>query len=760
MSETKRRSPYQGLIPFDEEDAPFFFGREKETRLISANLFATPFTLLYGASGVGKSSVLRAGVAHQFRQRDDLLIVVFSAWQSDPLAGLRAALAEAVTRATGATTLVSESLSLSESLSATALRLNRRVMLILDQFEEYFLYHPQDDAFATQFPRAVTQSGLPASFLISIREDSLAKLDRFEGRIPNLFDNYLRLEHLDRDAARDAIVKPVRQYNREIEDRSEHVRVEPELVDAVIEQVRIGRVFIGETGRGQIARQEKEQVQIETPYLQLVMTRLWDEEMRFASYELRLETLSHLGGAESIVKTHLDAAMNTLSAHEQNVAARVFRYLVTPSGNKIAHALPDLAEYADVSEAELTPLIEKLSSSGIRILHAVAQPHDRPAPPRYEIFHDVLVLPIQDWRARVEHRLRKDQALLAIDTILISHLDPPIALNKMLDQVISQLRIDAADILLLNPVRQTLEYAAGHGFRFKEIERSRLVVGEGHAGLAAFERRIVSIPNMAEARDELERSVLLEKEGFVSYCAVPLIAKGQLKGVLEILNRTTLDANQEWLEFLETLSGQVAIAIDNMQWFGNIQDSLDLTVAYDATIETWSHALDLRDKETEGHTQRVTEMTLRLARTIGMREDQLVHVRQGALLHDIGKMGIPDSILLKPGPLTDEEWELMRKHPLFAYELLSPIEYLRPALDIPYCHHEKWDGTGFPRGLKGEQIPLAARIFAVVDVWDALSSDRPYRRAWQKAKVREHIKALAGTHFDPMVVQKFLEIES
>jgi putative nucleotidyltransferase with HDIG domain len=237
---------------------------------------------------------------------------------------------------------------------------------------------------------------------------------------------------------------------------------------------------------------------------------------------------------------------------------------------------------------------------------------------------------------------------------------------------------------------------------------------------------------------------------------VPLIAKGEIKGVLEIFQRTRLEPDKEWLDFLDTLAGQAAIAIDSVVQFDKVQRSnSELSQAYNATIEGWSHALDLRDKETEGHTQRVTEMTLKLARLIGLSEADLVQVRWGALLHDIGKMGVPDGILLKPGPLTDEEWVLMKKHPTFAYEMLSPIHYLKAALDIPYCHHEKWDGTGYPGGLKGNQIPLAARIFAVVDVWDALVSDRPYRQAWSTEKVREYIQAGAGTHFDPQVVKTF-----
>ena len=184
-----------------------------------------------------------------------------------------------------------------------------------------------------------------------------------------------------------------------------------------------------------------------------------------------------------------------------------------------------------------------------------------------------------------------------------------------------------------------------------------------------------------------------------------------------------------------------------------------LALAYDATIEGWSRAMDLRDKETEGHSQRVTEMTLQLAALLGMGGEDLIHIRRGALLHDIGKMGVPDSILLKPGPLDEEEWRTMKLHPFYALEMLGPIEFLRPALDIPYAHHEKWDGSGYPLGLSGELIPESARIFAVADVWDALRSDRPYRKGWPEARVRTHIESLRGIHFDPRVVAAFLSIQ-
>ncbi len=188
------------------------------------------------------------------------------------------------------------------------------------------------------------------------------------------------------------------------------------------------------------------------------------------------------------------------------------------------------------------------------------------------------------------------------------------------------------------------------------------------------------------------------------------------------------------------------------------QEHLNLLSAYDATIAGWSHAMELRDEETDGHAQRVTELTLVLARAMGMDDDQLVHMRRGALLHDMGKLGVPDSILQKAGALTPEEWKIMRQHPQYAYDMLSAIEYLQPALEIPYCHHEKWDGTGYPRGLQGEQIPLSARIFAIADVWDALTSDRPYRLAWDEEMALNYLHAQSGRHFDPLVVELFCKV--
>ncbi|MBU1182004.1 MAG: PAS domain S-box protein [Proteobacteria bacterium] len=362
---------------------------------------------------------------------------------------------------------------------------------------------------------------------------------------------------------------------------------------------------------------------------------------------------------------------------------------------------------------------------------------------------------------RLKRQFDRLAALRAIDMAITSSFDIRVTFSIFLEQVVACLGVDAADILILNTqMYNRLTFVAGRGFRTDALRHTNLKLGAGYAGMVAQERKTICIHDLQkEPQDLLKKSPQFSNEDFVTYHAVPLIAKGHVKGVLEIFNRTSFEHNQDWLDFLEALAQQAAIAIDNVKLFDDLQKSnIDLLQAYDNTLEGWSNALDLRDKETEGHSQRVTEMTLRLAGKMGIRDSELMHVRRGALLHDIGKMGIPDKILLKPGALNDEEWKIMRKHPVYAYELLYPISYLRPALEIPYSHHEKWDGTGYPSGLKAEYIPLAARIFAIVDVWDALRSERPYRPAWPEEKTIKHIREQSGTHFDPKVVAAFLEL--
>ena len=266
----------------------------------------------------------------------------------------------------------------------------------------------------------------------------------------------------------------------------------------------------------------------------------------------------------------------------------------------------------------------------------------------------------------------------------------------------------------------------------------------------------------------------------VSYAATPLVSHtGEMLGHLAVMDQKPMDADADALRnsVLKIFSSRTAAELERKRSQDEIlrinheleervrertqelsEAHTALEKAYTATIEGWSRALDLRDKETEGHCQRVTEMTLRLARAYGLPEGEMDNIRWGALLHDIGKMGIPDGILLKPGSLTDEEWRVMRRHPEYAFELLEKIDFLRPVLDIPHFHHEKWDGSGYPNGLEGEQIPLSARLFAMVDVWDALRSNRPYRAGWPDSRVWEHINSLAGTHFDPALVELFLQV--
>jgi PAS domain S-box-containing protein len=363
--------------------------------------------------------------------------------------------------------------------------------------------------------------------------------------------------------------------------------------------------------------------------------------------------------------------------------------------------------------------------------------------------------------AQNKQQLERLRSLRRIDRAISGSMDMLVTYDVILDQVTHQLDVDAADILIYDPYTHSLRFGAGRGFETDQIQKIDLPIGEPYAGQVVAERRMIAVPDLAAADDIICDKQTICDEHFVSYYGVPLIAKGRVLGVLEVFHRAAFQVESDWIEFLQTLAGQAAIAINNSELFNNLQRSnTELTLAYDNTLGALAASLELRDHETEGHCRRVTSLTVKLAEKLGMSREELTNVRRGALLHDIGKLGVPDSILLKPGKLTEEEWVIMRKHPVFAYQLLSPISFLRPALAIPYYHHEKWDGTGYPRGLKGEDIPLAARIFAIIDVWDALTSDRPYRKAVQKIEVIQLIREQSGKHFDPEIVDAFIELIS
>jgi HD-GYP domain-containing protein (c-di-GMP phosphodiesterase class II) len=367
----------------------------------------------------------------------------------------------------------------------------------------------------------------------------------------------------------------------------------------------------------------------------------------------------------------------------------------------------------------------------------------------------------RETKIKMERQVQQLSILRSIDLAIASGLDLNLLLSMLLDRVMALMHVDGATVLLLNAKTNLLEFAAGKGFHSNILQYTRLKLGEGCAGRVALEREMIHIPDLTKDKMEFGRSPLFAQENFVAYWGVPLMAKGRVLGVLEMFHRSAHKPDKDLQNFLVMVAGQAAIAIDSSMMFSELQRSnVELSLAYDATIEGLSRALDLRDKETKEHTFRVTDITVKLATRLGIKQSELIHLRRGAILHDIGKVAIPDQILFKPGPLAQDEWEIMRRHPDIAVELLSPVSYLEPAFEIPHWHHEKWDGSGYPDRLRQEEIPFAARLFAVADVYDALTSNRPYRSAWSKWDAIDYIGDQAGTHFDPRIVPEFLDLIS
>jgi WD40 repeat protein len=401
-------SPYKGLAPFEDSDADalLFFGRERESEVIAANLIASRITVLYGPSGVGKSSVLRAGVAHRLRKERDAAVIVFADWIGDPVAAL--------VEAAGGT-----GDSLADALADAADRAGGDLYLILDQFEECFLYHRDGGRFAQQLAEVLRRTGLRVNVLLGMREDALARLDALKGAIPNLLANRLRLERLDRAAGAAAIVGPIKRYN-ELAPADERVEMEPALQEAILDEVTAGRVELGLAGRG-VSLSEDDDGRIEAPYLQLVLERLWEVERSRGSRRLRVATLRELGGAGHIVEDHLERAMAELSPREKGAAAAMYNFLVTPSGTKIAHGVGDLAGYASVDEGEAEQVLRRLTAE--RIVRASST--NGPSSTRYEIFHDVLADAVLAWRTRYaaegalhEAERRRRRALLVATAAL------------------------------------------------------------------------------------------------------------------------------------------------------------------------------------------------------------------------------------------------------------------------------------------------------------------------------------------------------
>jgi len=465
------------------------------------------------------------------------------------------------------------------------------------------------------------------------------------------------------------------------------------------------------------------------------------------------------------LKQLLSHEKGTLTSDPQDIQQSIFEFTNTTFLPKLMAAairkiIPQIARMLGIKSVISVPLMSNGRTLGMLDISSKGNLTEEHLARVRNIAHQMTAIILRKQaETNVKVQLQRITALSEIDRAISSSLDLHLSLEVLLYEVVAQLDVDAACILLLNGSSQSLDYVAGKGFHSLGLRHAQIQIGDPLAGKVGLDRRTLHIPDLRTLEGQIKRVELLKEDEFVEYFGTPLIAKGTLKGVLEIFHRKPLNANMDWINYLETLGGQAAIAIDNAQLFEGMQRSnQDLVTAYDATITGWSHAMDLRDKETEGHTQRVTELTLRLAERMGISQAEMIHLRRGALLHDIGKLGVPDHILLKPGPLDEEEWKAMREHPRFALDMLLPITYLRPTLDIPYSHHEKWDGTGYPRGLRGEQIPFVARIFAIIDVWDALRSDRPYRPKWPVEKVSAHLQEQSGKHFDPQVVEAFMKM--
>jgi len=425
--------PFVGLVPFTETDAVYFFGRAADRAVIASNLVAAKLTVLYGPSGCGKSSLLDAGVAHEINRvraprqiaagrAPEYVAVTFRSWRDDPRLGLLARVREAVESVLGhPVEQPPDDLYLADVLGAWAQRLGGTLLIVLDQFEEYFQYHGRrvvEGTFARELARTVCEPNLRANFLISLREDSLAQLDVFEGHIAGLLANTLRLDRLDRDRGRETIAGPIERYNELYAKNGRAMAIEPGLIDAVLEAVEAGAITLETAGRATIedqTGQDDSDRPIETAYLQLVMTRLWEAEAEAGSRVLRLETFHHLGGAKKIVGTHLDTVMATFEEHQREVAAELFRYLVTPTGTKFALTLNELAYYTTLPTEEIQPVLIQLDQQ-VRILRKVSAPNDDPAKSRYEIFHDVLAAVIVDWRRRYMNEQAKIEESRAAET--------------------------------------------------------------------------------------------------------------------------------------------------------------------------------------------------------------------------------------------------------------------------------------------------------------------------------------------------------
>jgi PAS domain S-box-containing protein len=395
-------------------------------------------------------------------------------------------------------------------------------------------------------------------------------------------------------------------------------------------------------------------------------------------------------------------------------------------------------------------LVSKIHGKERAVLYSGCLIHLQDKPIMLTVINDITAR--KEAEQKVLHQLEEINGLREIDSSIILGAELADTLGIILKRAAESLHVDMVCLGLLSPDGSTFKDIFHLGDQFCQ---NKPMQEEHSLALQAIEQHQTVFLSASDPQ-----AAFLHKQAYQSCCATPMLLKNEVKGVMLVFSRNTLNQNdRDWIDYLETLAGQAVIALSNSELIDNLRKKNDeLLEAYESTIAGWARALEIRDEETFGHSERVLDMAMKVAQAMAMPENELANFRRGVLLHDIGKIGVPDSILLKPGPLDDHEWDVMRKHPVYAFWLLKGISFLKGALDVPYSHHERWDGSGYPQGLKGQEIPLSARIFAVVDVWDALTNDRPYRKAWSAQKTREYLLTNAGTQFDPQVVEVFLNI--
>jgi len=425
--------------------------------------------------------------------------------------------------------------------------------------------------------------------------------------------------------------------------------------------------------------------------------------------------------------------------------------------------LPEGEKLCESFKIQTTPYIAFIPlSAQMKVLGLLVigrqKPFAQPDLKAFEAIADMLAYALErsDLYQKTERQLKRLESLHAIDQAITSIFDIKVVNKILLDQTRKELKADAADILLLNPALNMLEYSARSGFIEQRMRPDRIALTTSLAGQVLLENKAIACPDLhTNPAGSLSSDIQIEK--FQAYFANPLSVKGAAIGVIETFFRNPFYPDQEWLSFFEALSTQAAVAHDAHRQYADLQKlQQSVSSSFKSTLETWSQSLELHALEVPGHIQRVVKESLHLAELVGIPQDQLPNIEYGALLHDIGKLGVMDQILRKKGSLTDEEWKEIKCHPQIARDLLSNVKILKDALDIPYSHHENWDGSGYPQGLKGEQIPLPARIFAVVETFDALISDQPYRQAWSRQAAIQYLRDQRGKKFDPSVVDTFL----